>query len=99
MSLKCGGFTATWRDKHGQSRTFDKAKAEALAARLNGKEARVTELKRTWKQTVPPAAYDLTELQRDANKKYAYSAKETLSMMQLLYPLQRTISVGLNVNF
>ena len=57
---------------------------EALAARLAGKEGMVTRLKRTRRQAPPPAAYDLTELQRDANKKYAYSAKETLAILQNL---------------
>ena len=45
----------------------------------------LSEVKRTLRQAPPPAAYDLTELQRDANRKYAYSAKETLSLMQSLY--------------
>lgn len=92
VTLKCGGFTATWRDKNGQTRIFDQARAQALCARLEGKEARITELKRTWKQTPPPAAYDLTELQRDANRKYAYTAKETLSMMQSLYEVHKVLT-------
>ena len=40
----------------------------------------------------PPAAYDLTELQRDANKKYAYSAKETLNLMQSLYERHKALT-------
>jgi len=92
VSVKCGGFTASWRDKNGQGRTFDKARAEALAARLSGKSGVLTEVKRTYKQTPPPAAYDLTELQRDANKKYAYSAKETLSIMQSLYETHKLLT-------
>ena len=42
--------------------------------------------------TPPPAAYDLTELQRDANKKYAYSAKETLNLMQALYEQHKLLT-------
>ncbi|SBV95118.1 DNA topoisomerase 3 [uncultured Eubacteriales bacterium] len=85
VSVKTSGFNAGWKDKAGQGRTFDKARAEALAARLNGKTGILTEVKKAYKQVPPPSAYDLTELQRDANKKYAYSAKETLSLMQSLY--------------
>lgn len=92
VSVKCAGFTATWRDKNGQARTFDKAKAEALAARFNGKTGVLTQVSRTYKQTPPPAAYDLTELQRDANKKYAYSAKETLNLMQSLYEVHKVLT-------
>ncbi len=92
VSVKTPGFHATWKDKNGQGRTFDKGKAEALAARLTGKKGVLTEVKRTYKQTPPPAAYDLTELQRDANRKYAYSAKETLSIMQSLYEVHKALT-------
>ncbi|MEQ2457524.1 DNA topoisomerase III [Flavonifractor hominis] len=87
-----GGFTATWRDKNGQARTFDKEKAEGIAAALTGGTGTLIEVKKTWKQTPPPPAYDLTELQRDANKKYAYSAKETLSIMQNLYEVHKLLT-------
>lgn len=92
IQLKTAEFTATWRDKNGQSRLFDREKAQALAARLEGKKARITELKRTFQQIPPPAAYDLTELQRDANRKYAYSAKETLNLMQSLYEQHKVLT-------
>ncbi|WP_297213575.1 DNA topoisomerase III [uncultured Flavonifractor sp.] len=86
------GFTATWRDAKGQARTFDREKAEGLAAALTGGMGTLVEVKKTRKQTPPPAAYDLTELQRDANKKYAYSAKETLSIMQNLYEVHKLLT-------
>lgn len=92
VSVKTPGFNATWRDRSGQARTFDKARAEALAAKLSGKTGVLTEVRKTYKQTPPPAAYDLTELQRDANKKYAYSAKETLSIMQSLYEVHKVLT-------
>ena len=85
IRLNIGGFWVTWRDDKGQSRIFDQARAQVLAEELKGKTGTITQLTKTWKQTPPPAAYDLTELQRDANKKYAYSAKETLNLMQSLY--------------
>ena len=52
----------------------------------------MTRLKRTRRQAPPPAAYDLTELQRDANKKYAYSAKETLAILQNLYEIHKVVT-------
>lgn len=87
-----GGFRLRWRDRRGQSRLEDKGAAEAVAARLNGKTARILTLKKQYKQAPPPAAYDLTELQRDANKKYAYSAKETLNLMQSLYERHKVLT-------
>jgi len=92
VTAKLPGFTATWRDPNGQARLFDRERAEELAARLAGKEGVVTRLRRTRRQAPPPAAYDLTELQRDANKKYAYSAKQTLSIMQRLYETHKLLT-------
>ena len=92
VSVKSNGFNATWRDRSGQARISDKARAEALAERLSGKTGVLTEVRKTYKQTPPPAAYDLTELQRDANRKYAYSAKETLSIMQSLYEIHKVLT-------
>ena len=92
LVAKTPGFTATWRDKKGQARIFDRAQAEALAKKLEGKTGVLTQVKKTWKQTPPPPAYDLTELQRDANRKYAYSAKETLSIMQNLYEIHKVLT-------
>jgi len=54
--------------------------------------ATVASVSKQTKQKAPPAAYDLTELQRDANKKYAYSAKETLSLTQSLYERHKLLT-------
>jgi DNA topoisomerase-3 len=91
VSAKLEGFAAVWKDKKGQARQFDKAVAEAAAAKIKGL-AVVKSVEKAYKQTLPPAAYDLTELQRDANKKYAYTAKETLSIMQSLYEVHKVLT-------
>ena len=92
ITANLSGFHATWRDETGNASIFDRSKAEALLQQLQGKSAVLTKIERTRKQTPPPAAYDLTELQRDANKKYAYSAKETLSLMQSLYERHKLLT-------
>ncbi len=92
ITANLSGFHATWRDETGNASIFDRSKAEALLQQLQGKPAVLTKIERTRKQTPPPAAYDLTELQRDANKKYAYSAKETLSLMQSLYERHKLLT-------
>ncbi len=85
------GFMLSRKDSVG-GRIADREQAEALAARLSGAEATVERVEKVFKQTPPPAAYDLTELQRDANRKYAYSAKETLSLLQNLYERHKVVT-------
>jgi DNA topoisomerase-3 len=92
ITAKLSGFTATWRDGGKNASTFDKARAEGILKKLENQDARLTKVERIKKQVPPPAAYDLTELQRDANKKYAYSAKETLSLMQSLYERHKLLT-------
>ena len=86
------GFSAVWAGSGNQSRLFDRAKAEAVLQGVSGKSGTVTEVEKQYKHKAPPAAYDLTELQRDANRKYAYSAKETLSIMQSLYERHKLLT-------
>lgn len=92
VRLKAGGFSATWRDAGNNARTFDKALAEKIAAACAKGEAVVTQVRNMRRMTPPPAAYDLTELQRDANKNFAYSAKETLNLMQSLYEQHKLLT-------
>ena len=92
VRLKAGGFSAMWRDKNNNSRNFDKALAEKIAASCQSGDAVLTQVRKMRRMTPPPAAYDLTELQRDANKKYAYSAKETLNIMQSLYEQHKLLT-------
>lgn len=92
ITAKLQGFTATWRDGGKNAQTFDRSKAEEILKKLQGQLAVLTKVERQRKITPPPAAYDLTELQRDANKKYAYSAKETLSLMQSLYERHKLLT-------
>ncbi len=92
VRAKLDGFTATWIDRQGQSRLFDRTAAERIANNARGKPAVVSALQRQYKHKAPPAAYDLTELQRDANRRFAYSAKETLSYMQALYERHKLLT-------
>ena len=85
-------FRAVWRDQGGNSRLSDSARAQQICDALKGRRATVVSVQRTYKHKAPPAAYDLTELQRDANRKYAYSAKQTLSLMQSLYETHKLLT-------
>lgn len=59
--------------------------ADLLAALCNGSTAVVTQMKKESKKSFPPKLYDLTSLQREANRYFGYTAKRTLDMLQELY--------------
>ncbi|AQY49670.1 DNA topoisomerase III [Listeria weihenstephanensis FSL R9-0317] len=75
-----------------KGQTFDEAEAEKIARSLNGKEALITDVAVKEKKTHAPGLYDLTELQRDANKRFDFSAKETLNIMQALYERHKILT-------
>ncbi len=82
----------TWQDANGNSRSFNKEKTDAIVQSLGHQDAAVTAIDRKAKKSFSPALYDLTELQRDANKLFGYSAKETLKYMQSLYESHKVLT-------
>ena len=64
-------------------KTEDEAKA--IAAACNKKQAVVSSLKKETKTVNPPKLYDLTTLQREANRYYGFTAQQTLDLVQSLY--------------
>ncbi|MDR1668916.1 MAG: DNA topoisomerase III [Oscillospiraceae bacterium] len=62
-----------------------RADADVIAAACDGQTATVTEVERVKKTVAPPKLYDLTTLQRDANRVLGYTAQETLDYVQSLY--------------
>lgn len=78
--------------KSKSNRSFDKDKVETLLKNLKGQEAKVTKVTRSEKRKPAPQLYDLTELQREANKKYDFSAKQTLNIMQRLYENHKVLT-------
>lgn len=87
-----GDYFGDWRDKKGQSRIFDEARAKETAALLQGHSGLITTLNISSKSELPPLAYDLTELQRDANRRLNFSAQKTLSVLQDLYEQHKIVS-------
>lgn len=87
------GITLVWKDgKSGSTRTFDKSRIQQLKKQLTQEEAVVEEVKTVKKKTYAPLLYDLTELQKDAYKKFGFSPKETLSIMQRLYENHKVLT-------
>lgn len=82
----------TWQDANGNSRSFNKEKIDAVVHSLDKQDAKVIDIERKPKKSFSPGLYDLTELQRDANKMFGYSAKETLNIMQKLYESHKVLT-------
>lgn len=82
----------TWQDANGNSRSFNKEKIDAIVKALGNQDAKIASVDRKPKKSFAPSLYDLTELQRDANKLFGYSAKETLNIMQKLYESHKVLT-------
>ena len=82
-----------WQDKKNKSEsTFNEEGIDFILNKLKDKELKITDISESLKKKHSPQLYDLTELQRDANKIFGYSAKETLSIMQKLYEHHKVIT-------
>ncbi|WP_277668592.1 DNA topoisomerase 3 [Caproiciproducens galactitolivorans] len=79
VNLDCGDFTAT------SDKLKAKPEAEAVAAACKDRVATVSAVERKEKSEKPPTLYDLTTLQRDANRLLGYTAQQTLDYLQSLY--------------
>lgn len=87
------GITFQWQEERsGSGRTFDKTRVEQMKKQLERESLVITKVDRTSKKTYAPGLYDLTELQRDANKRFGFSAKETLNIMQRLYENHKVLT-------
>lgn len=87
------GMTWNWQDgKSGSNRSFDKERIQSIAEKAEKDEMLITDVQRSVKKSYSPGLYDLTELQRDANKRFGYSAKETLNIMQRLYENHKVLT-------
>lgn len=77
--IDCGAFKAS------TERIDDEADAKAIAEKCDGRNASVIEVTKEIKTVNPPKLYDLTTLQREANRQYGYTAQQTLDYTQSLY--------------
>lgn len=87
------GITFTWQDEKSKGyRSFDKERIQGLIGNVKGKEAVISEVKTVPKKVQAPLLYDLTELQREAHKRFGFSPKETLNIMQRLYENHKVLT-------
>lgn len=87
-----GSFTASRYNAENTVKITSEDEAKSLEAKLTGATGTVTSVTSTPKSEKPPLAYDLTELQRDANRLLGYSAKETLDTLQRLYEVHKIVT-------
>lgn len=92
LKATVGGITFTWTDaRSGSSRSFDKDRIQAIK-QAAAPSLLVTDVRKKLKKTFAPALYDLTALQREANQKFGFSAKQTLNIMQRLYENHKVLT-------
>ena len=85
INAKTKNYSLTWVNKDKNTRIFDEEFAKKITDKINKAEGEIVNINSVNKKKFSPALYDLTELQRDANKIFGYSAKQTLNIMQGLY--------------
>lgn len=79
---------------------FDKKEdAEELLAKIQGTEFIITDIQKKQGKEIPPRLYDLTSLQVDCNRKFGYSADETLKLIQSLYEKKVTTYPRVDTTF
>ena len=98
---KAGEYEGRWLDpKFKKSdadpelkaeRLWDQASADAIAKACAGKQASVSEESKPSSQ-IAPALFDLTSLQREANARFGFSAKNTLGLAQALYEKHKVLT-------
>ena len=93
ITLLSGGVKWTWKDtKSGSCRSFQKEKIEKILSEADSGVLQVSSVNRKEKKSFAPGLYDLTTLQREANQRYGFSAKETLNIMQRLYENHKVLT-------
>ncbi len=94
LTADFGDYKGIWfsPQRNPDSRLRDRAEAEALAAKVKGRPARVVKAETSRKETPPPQLYDLTSLQRDANSILGFTADKTLKLAQSLYETHKALT-------
>ncbi len=95
-------YTGVWydtavREAEGEEvrerpdRIFDEARAQALLAKVTGRAGEASETRKPSKEAAPPL-FDLTSLQREANRRFGWSARRTLNAAQRLYEAHKMLT-------
>ncbi len=104
FAAQAGGYPGRWFDEHFKrtdakegdveakpERLWDKAKADSIREKCLGKPGLVTEESKPATR-MSPLLYDLTTLQREANGRFGFSARNTLGLAQALYEKHKVLT-------
>lgn len=93
LTCTTGGVKWTWQHaKSGSLRSFKKEQILDIEKCMKNQTLTIIDVHKAAKKTFSPGLYDLTELQRDANKRFGFSAKQTLNIMQRLYEHHKVLT-------
>ena len=93
LKVYADGICFTWQDgKSGSTRSFDPERIRRISEEIRGERLVLDSVEKKSRKTYAPGLYDLTELQRETNRRYGYSAKETLNIMQRLYEHHKVLT-------
>ena len=93
ITLQAGEVQWAWRDEKSKSyRSFQKDRTEHILEEMRSSVLEISSVTTKAKKSYAPGLYDLTTLQREANQKYGFSAKETLNIMQRLYENHKVLT-------
>lgn len=93
LTVLAGQVKWSWQDVKSRSlRTFQKERIQQIEKELEKTKLEVTKVDKKAKKTYAPGLYDLTTLQREANQRFGFSAKETLNIMQRLYENHKVLT-------
>lgn len=82
----------TYTTNKNETYLFNEKIIDDIISKIKNKSLEIIDIKTTHKKKQPSLLYDLTELQRDANKIYGYSASQTLDIMQSLYEYHKVLT-------
>lgn len=86
------GMNFIWEENNGNQRIFDKKKAEEVGKKMKDSKLLITQVSQKEKKTYAPSLYNLTDLQSDASKRFGFSPKRTLNLMQKLYEYHKVLT-------
>ncbi len=91
IDSQVGPLKADW-ESNGEKRIFSLETAQKIQTKIHDQKALISTIERKQKSEQQPLPYDLTELQQDANKRFGFSAKKTLTVLQRLYEQYKLVT-------
>lgn len=93
MTARSAGVLFTWKEKRSNGTSvLEKDKRDKAYEQVKGREGTLVDVTTKTKKSYSDALYDLTELQREANERFGFSAKQTLNLMQSLYEHHKVLT-------